>query len=183
VEFIDDGAFENLTPEELRKRVPADYRHGFMMVVDETAVKSAEHPLLVLDLLEGRALRAVATSDSRSRRIETLGDGSVWYVDEPRGYLGRIDPATGNVREWLMPGGEGSMPYALTKDDRDRIWFSETGPAKQLVGFDPGSEEFFSVNEVSHNIRHMMFDEETGAMWFGTDANNVGRILARAVTQ
>jgi virginiamycin B lyase len=104
-------------------------------------------------------------------------DGYVWYVDEPRGQLGRISPATGDVAEWAMPGGEGSRPYALTKDDRDRLWVSETGPEKQLVGFDPASEEFFSVNEVSHNIRHMMFEPEARAMWFGTDANRVGRIL------
>jgi hypothetical protein len=58
-----------------------------------------------------------------------------------------------------------------------RLWVSETGPEKQLVGFDPASEEFFSVNEVSHNIRHMMFEPEARAMWFGTDANRVGRIL------
>jgi virginiamycin B lyase len=127
-----------------------------------------------------------ATPESRSRRIEWTpgGDqGHIWYVDEPRGYLGRIDPATGDVTEWQTPGGPGSRPYALTKDDRNRLWLSETGPEKQLVGFDPRTQEFFSVNEVSHNIRHMMFDQETGAMWFGTDANNVGRILAGRVSQ
>ena len=127
-----------------------------------------------------------ASPESRSRRIEwTPGgaEGYVWYGDEARGYLGRIDVATGEVTEWQTPGGSGSRPYALTKDDQDRLWLSETGPEKQLVGFDPRTEEFFSVNEVSHNIRHMMFDGETGAMWFGTDANNVGRILARRVGQ
>ena len=34
--------------------------------------------------------------------------------------------------------------YALTKDDQGRLWFSETGPVKQLVGFDPKTEKFFS---------------------------------------
>jgi virginiamycin B lyase len=121
-----------------------------------------------------------ATPQSRSRRIEVTSDGSVWYVDEPRGRLGRIDPATGRVREYLMPGGEASRPYALTKDDRENLWVSQTGPEKKLVGFDPRTEEFFSVNEVSHNIRHKMFHAPTGAMWFGTDANRIGRILTAA---
>jgi virginiamycin B lyase len=123
---------------------------------------------------------AKATEDSRSRRIEVTSDGSVWYVDEPRGYLGRINPSSGDVREWLLPGGEDSRPYALTKDDRENLWVSQTGPDKKLVGFDPRTGRFFSVNEVSHNIRHMMFHRPTGAMWFGTDANTVGRILTRA---
>jgi virginiamycin B lyase len=120
-----------------------------------------------------------ADEASRSRRIEWTEDGMAWYVDEPRGFLGRISPETGEVTEWQTPGGPGSRPYALTKDDQGRLWFSETGPVKQLIGFDPRTEEFFSVNSVSHNIRHMMFHPETGTMWFGTDANNIGRIVVR----
>jgi virginiamycin B lyase len=118
-----------------------------------------------------------ATTDSRSRRISVTMDGMVWYVDQPRGFIGRIDPGSGEVREWATPGGSESAPYALTKDGQDRLWFSETGPEKRLIGFDPRSEDFFSVNEVSGTIRHMMYNEETGAMWFGTDANNLGRII------
>jgi virginiamycin B lyase len=118
-----------------------------------------------------------ASETSRSRRIEWTSDGMVWYVDEPRGMLGRIDPKTGAVKEYQTPGGAGSRPYALTKDDRGRLWFSETGPVKQLVGFDPRSERFFSVNSVSNTIRHMFFHAPTGMMWFGTDSNFIGRAL------
>jgi virginiamycin B lyase len=101
----------------------------------------------------------------------------VWYVDEARGYLGRIDPVTRAVKEWQTPGGANGSPYALTKDDRGRLWISETGPTKQLVGFDPVTERFIAVHPVSGNIRHMNFDARTGAMWFGTDANRIGRLL------
>ena len=116
-----------------------------------------------------------AHESSRSRRIDVTPDGMIWYVDEPRGYLGRIDPATGETKEWHAPGGAGSRPYALTKDDQGRLWFSETGPVKQLVGFDPKTEKFFA-NTVSGNIRHMQFHADDAAMWFGTDANKIGRI-------
>jgi virginiamycin B lyase len=118
-----------------------------------------------------------ASDASRSRRIETTPDGMMWYVDEPRGFLGRIDPKTGEAKEWQAPGGPGSRPYALTKDDQGRLWFSETGPVKQLVGFDPKTEKMFSVNVVSGNIRHMQFHAPTKSMWFGTDANKIGRII------
>ena len=119
----------------------------------------------------------LANEASRSRRIESTPDGMIWYVDEPRGYLGRVDPKTGTAKEWAAPGGAGSRPYALTKDDQGRLWFSETGPVKQLVGFDPKTEKFFSVNPVSGNIRHMQFHAPTKAMWFGTDGNKIGRII------
>jgi streptogramin lyase len=107
----------------------------------------------------------------------TTPDGMMWYVDEPRGFLGRINPKMGEAKEWQAPGGPGSRPYALTKDDQGRLWFSETGTLKQLVGFDPKTEKFFSVNTVSGNIRHMQFHAPTKSMWFGTDANKIGRII------
>lgn len=113
---------------------------------------------------------------SRSRRLDVLSDGTIWFGDEARGMLGRINPASGEVKEWPVPGGPKGMPYALTKDDQDRIWFSETGASKRLVGFDPKTEQFFANIEVSGTIRNMYFDRKTRSMWFGTDANNVGRI-------
>ena len=120
-----------------------------------------------------------ATPDSRSRRIEVTSDGSVWYGDEPRGFLGRIDPATGAVKEYALPGGAGSKPYALTQDGDGRLWVSQTGPDKKLVAFDPKTERFVAAEDVSDVIRHMMYDETTDAMWFGTDANRIGRVITR----
>ena len=123
-----------------------------------------------------------ADDASRARRLAVTSDGMVWYGDEQRGYLGRINPATGETREWLPPGGAGSRPYALTTDDQDRIWLSETGPEKRLVGFDPRTERFFANIPVSGTIRHMFFDPATKMMWFGTDANKIGRISTRSAT-
>ena len=75
-----------------------------------------------------------------------------------------------------MPEGAGSRPYAITRDDQGRLWISETGPGKRLVGFDPKSEKFFANIPVSGSIRHMFFDSKTKLLWFGTDANKIGRI-------
>ncbi len=122
-----------------------------------------------------------ATPESRSRRIALTDDGRVWYVDEPRGFLGAIHPATGEVQEWPMPGGDDSRPYALNRDDQGLLWASQTGPDKKLTAFDPEREEFVAVFDVSHNIRHMALDSRNGALWFGTDANQVGRVLTTHV--
>jgi virginiamycin B lyase len=119
---------------------------------------------------------------SRSRRLEVTSDGMVWYGDEARGMFGRINPATGEVKEWPMPGGPESRPYAVTKDDRGRIWISETGAEKRLVGFDPKTERFFANIPVSGTIRHMFFDSKTKLLWFGTDANKIGRINTAATS-
>jgi virginiamycin B lyase len=120
-----------------------------------------------------------ATPDSRSRRIAVTRDGAVWYGDEPRGFLGRIDPGTGKVEEFALPGGAGSKPYALTRDGDGKLWVSQSGPDKKLVAFDPERRQFVAAHAVSATIRHMMYDEKTGAMWFGTDADRIGRVLTR----
>jgi virginiamycin B lyase len=113
-----------------------------------------------------------ATPESRARRIEVTGDGSVWYGDEPRGFLGRIQPATGEVTEYALPGGTDSKPYALTKDGDGRLWVAQAGPDKKLAAFDPKQGKFVSVQDVSQTIRHMMYDART-------DASQIGRVLTK----
>jgi virginiamycin B lyase len=127
-------------------------------------------------------VRTFPTADGgRIRRNAVTPDGMVWYVDYQRGYVGRLDPRTGETKEWLAPGGAQSRPYAITADDQGRLWVSETGSIKQLVGFDPKTERFFAVVPVSNTIRNMMFDPRSGTMWFGTDSNNIGRVVTRRI--
>jgi len=116
---------------------------------------------------------------ARPRRLEITSDDMVWYVDYSRGYLGRLDPASGEVKEWPNPSGEESRPYGMAMDDDDRLWFVETGvQPNRFVGFDPATEEFFSQSDIASgggSIRHMYWDQATRSIWFGTDANTIGR--------
>jgi len=118
---------------------------------------------------------------SRPRRIAITSDQRIWYTDYALGRLGRLDPKTGEVRDWPTPGGERSQPYAMAVDDRDRIWFVETGVRpNRFVGFDPRSEAFFSVTDIASGggaVRQMMFDPKARVIWFGTDTNNIGRVV------
>lgn len=121
--------------------------------------------------------------NARARRLAVTSDGLVWYVDYARGSLGRLDPESGEVREWPAPAGAGSRPYAMTVDDADRLWFVETGPEPNtLVGFDPATGEYFSSTPVPSGggaVRHMVYHAPTASIWFGTDANTVGRAVVR----
>lgn len=116
---------------------------------------------------------------ARPRRIARTSDGQIWYVDYSRGYLGRLDPKTGAVKEWANPGGPASLPYAMTSDDADRLWFVETGmQPNRLVGFDPKTESFFSITTIPSGggtVRYMVFDKKTRLIWFGSDNNTIGR--------
>ena len=62
---------------------------------------------------------------SRPRRIAITSDDMIWYADYSRGYLGRLDPATGKVTEWQSPSGPKSAPYGISAIN-DVIWYSES---------------------------------------------------------
>ena len=117
---------------------------------------------------------------SRVRRLEVTRDGMVWYADYTRGMLGRLDPKTGATKEWALPGGVRSFPYAMARDHRDRLWMVETGAnPNRLVAFDPRTQEWLAPVPIAKSgamsVRHMVFHAPTREIWFGTDANTIGR--------
>jgi virginiamycin B lyase len=117
---------------------------------------------------------------TQDRRIQITPDDMVWYGDYTRGYLGRLNPATGEVQEWAAPSGARSLPYGMASDARGRVWMVETGvQPNQLVGFDPATSRFFSITPIlpsgGGTVRHMYYHPPTGDIWFGTDANTIGR--------
>jgi virginiamycin B lyase len=81
---------------------------------------------------------------ARPRRVTITGDDIVWYTDYARGYLGKLDPATGKVTEWQSPSGPKSGPYGISAI-KDVIWYSESeAEPNTIVRFDPRTEKFQS---------------------------------------
>lgn len=95
--------------------------------------------------------------------------------------LAMIDPATKRVQEWPSPSGGLSLPYAMTSDDLGRLWWVETGPRpNRLIAFDPALGKVV-VNEpvgtdAPNTIRHMVYHAPTRSIWYGSDANMIGRV-------
>ncbi|QIT54836.1 lyase [Aquisalimonas sp. 2447] len=117
--------------------------------------------------------------DTRARRLAVSSDGLVWYGDYATGYIGHYDPDTGEVEEWRAPSADDSRPYAVAMDSDDRFWIVETGVMpNRFVAFDTRSETWtdaFEVPSGGSNVRHMVYDRESNAIWFGTDMNTIGR--------
>jgi virginiamycin B lyase len=113
-------------------------------------------------------------SDARPRRLEVLADGRVWYVDYAKGMLGVYDPGNKDFTEWQMPQGEGSRPYGMASDASGNLWMVASGVQPTRT------ESFFGATEIKSGggtIRHMHYHEPSGAVWFGTDTNYVGRAI------
>jgi len=80
---------------------------------------------------------------SRPRRIAITGD-DVWYSDFSRGYLGRLNLATGEHEEWPSPSGPNSQPYGIVFA-KGAIWYNESfAKPNTIVRFDPKTETFQS---------------------------------------
>ena len=81
---------------------------------------------------------------SRPRRLAVTSDDIIWYSDYSRGYLGRLDPATGKVSEYPSPSGPKSAPYGISAI-HGVIWYSESeARPNTVVRFDPKTEKFQS---------------------------------------
>ena len=96
--------------------------------------------------------------------------GRIWVSEWNAGQLAVLDPATGEWREWLLPGDQ-PMPYAVYVDETDMIWLSDFG-ANALVRFDPEHEsfEFFPLSSPGANVRQIL--GRSGEIWgaeSGTD--------------
>jgi virginiamycin B lyase len=79
---------------------------------------------------------------SRPRRIAVTPDDMVWYTDYSRGYLGRLDPRSGQVKEWQSPSGPKSAPYGISAIN-GVLWYSESESSPNtVVRFDPKTQKF-----------------------------------------
>ena len=86
-------------------------------------------------------------ADARPRRLTITPDDLIYYTDFPRGMLGRFDPKTRQVKEWLSPGGPDSEPYAITQIG-GIVWYSESGVRPNtMVRFDPADREIPDVRD------------------------------------
>lgn len=156
--------------------------HPHNLVVDGTGMVwftgNANGRIVKMDPATG-ALTTFLMPDSSVRDPRTMI--AVWYGDYTRGFLGRLDPRTGATEEYALPSGAASLPYAMTLDDRGRIWLAETGiQPNRLVAFDPAKKSFTEAIPIPADgpnaIRHMVFDAKSPQIWFGGDANMIGRV-------
>lgn len=116
---------------------------------------------------------------SRVRRLDLDSEGHVWFVNSALGRIGRLDPASGDVREWPSPSGVDSHPYALAVVD-DVVWYNESGMRPDtLVRFDPeaGTFQSWPIPSGVGIVRHMWVTAEGNLLIHQSSSNRVGRVV------
>jgi virginiamycin B lyase len=113
---------------------------------------------------------------ARPRRLAIGPDDAVWYVDFARGFLGRLDPATGAVKEWASPSGPKSQPYGIVFT-RGAVWYSESAAKPNtIVRFDPATEKFqtWAIPGGGDIVRNMDVDRSGNPVMANSLVNKVG---------
>jgi len=117
------------------------------------------------------------TLGSRPHDPLTAADGSLWWAGQFANRLGRLDPATGEMKEFPLDIAN-SGPHGLIEDGDGNIWF--TGNYQNYMGkLDPQTGEVteYPVPE-SEGVRapHTPIIDQDGTVWFTTPSGHVGRI-------
>jgi virginiamycin B lyase len=119
----------------------------------------------------------VPNTASRIRRLGFTSDGMVWYGNS-RGTIGRLNPTTGEIKEWASPSGPTSSPYAFAVVN-DIIWFNESGMRPDaLVRFDPKTERFqsWAIPSGVGIIRNFGVTKAGNLLIHQTSSNRVGLV-------
>ncbi len=118
----------------------------------------------------------VATPGSRPHDPLAARDGSIWYTGQLANVLGRLDPATGQIREFRLDPMTG--PHGLTEDRDGNVWF--TGNFAGLIGkLDPktGAVTEYRIPPPGAKDPHTIVRDHDGILWFSAQvANKIGRV-------
>jgi len=115
----------------------------------------------------------------RARDPVQAPDGMIWYVGQRTNTIGRIDPRTNQIREWLLPAR--ALPHSVNVDAQGGVWYMGNGNGT-IGRFDPATGEAREYRMPDPNARdpHTAEFDRNGIMWFTLQQSNmIGRFDPR----
>lgn len=118
----------------------------------------------------------VPTLGQKARDPDEAPDGAIWWVGQQGNVMGRIDPISGEMKEYTLP--ENAMPHSVTMDDEGYAWY--TGNKNGTIGkLDPDTGEItvFNMPDPAAKDPHTAIFDENGILWFTLQHSNmIGRL-------
>ena len=118
----------------------------------------------------------VPTLGQRSRDPVEAPDGAIWWVGQYGNILGRLDPMTGAMKEYVLP--DNAKPHSVTMDAVGNAWY--TGNKNGTIGkLDVASGEIkeFKMPDPMTKDPHTAVFDKAGILWFTLQHSNmIGRL-------
>jgi virginiamycin B lyase len=118
----------------------------------------------------------VPTLGQRSRDPVQSPDGMIWWAGHWGNLVGRLNPKTGEMREFPLPAG--SRPHSITTDKAGNIWY--VGNSNGTMGkLDPktGESTVYILPDPAARDPHTPEFDRNGILWFTVqNGNMVGRL-------
>ena len=119
----------------------------------------------------------VPTLGQRPRDPLQLADGTIWWAGMYASLVGRLNPATGEMREYKL--APDARPHSIINDAAGAIWY--TGNGNGTVGkLDPrtGEIKVYPMPDPAARDPHTPIFDRSGTLWFTLQgANMVGRLV------
>jgi virginiamycin B lyase len=116
------------------------------------------------------------TLGARSRDPVQAPDGTIWWAGQWANVIGRVNPTTGEMKEYPLPPK--AMPHTVTLDAKGNVWY--TGNRNATVGYlDPSTEKITEYKMPDPEARdpHSAVFDAKGILWFTMQlSNRVGRL-------
>jgi virginiamycin B lyase len=119
----------------------------------------------------------VPSLGSRPHDPLAMSDGSIWWTGQWANVIGRLNPKTGEMKEFPLKTPQ-TGPHGLTADSDGNIWF--TGNSAGLVGrLNPktGDVTEYKMPDAAARDPHTPLFDKNGMLWFTLQSSNmVGRL-------
>jgi virginiamycin B lyase len=146
-------------------------------MIDYLSKNFPERPMPVAKIIPGPVqvnIREwqVPTPGSRPHDPLAARDGSIWYTGQLSGKLGRLDPKTGQIREY--PVKPQTAPHGLVEDRSGNIWY--TGNHSSVIGkLDPKTGEIteYPMPDPKAKDPHSLHFDQSGILWFTLQQSNL----------
>lgn len=119
------------------------------------------------------------TLGQRTRDPAEAPDGTIWWAGMWADLIGRIDPASGEIKEYALP--RGARPHTVTADPEGNIWYTGNGNAT-LGKLDPrtGKITEYKMPDPAARDPHSAIFDKKGNLWFTLQQSNmVGRLIPK----
>lgn len=121
---------------------------------------------------------AVPTKGAHPHDPAVGPDGALWFTEQMANKIGRLDPSTGQFKEYRLDTAKNSGPHGLVADRDGNIWFTANfgGYIGKLNPQTGKVTEYKMPSEKADDPHTAVFDAH-GILWFTVQGGNmVGRL-------